>query len=580
MEIGKPGSEDLISLLKKIDEQGMKLPEFQRDFRWDISNLSELIQSLMRGFPAGVMLFWDVQGNEQIDERPFEGSGKNLRNKTKWLVLDGQQRLTSLYQLYYLDYVTLKGNRKRKFFLDLKSVEENRFEDSIKYFTEREVNKLKLRDLNVQTERNLLPFNIIISEEALTAWKNLYSKKRILNSNPPERTSELLLEEISKFEKNFQHRGKPIDNLLKYKYHYVELPPELTMEAVATIFEKLNTTGQPLNIFEILTAKFYKRINLREKWKNAKEESPLLNSFSKDEKDTSIPVLILKTILLKKSITESDQSALECKRKNLLEDLSDDDIRKYWDQMVIALNRALIKISEQFGVPSLEYLPYSTILVPFTVILDYIQTKVPFVDRAQSLKKLSSWYWTSILSSRYDSSTDTASKSDVSSVISWINGSLAPEHVISFDPNNLEFGEITSGAESTAILNIQLLNEAKDFLTNESIREVIKNSPSEIDKHHFFPVEYIRNHFGESSLEFTKKDSILNIVLLRKETNRDLIKDSAPSTYISGISRKNKQCLTSIESHLISPEKLRDDAYLDFIDERKKMILSKIRDLI
>ena len=59
MEIGKPVTEDLISLLKKIDEQSIKLPEFQRDFRWDISNLSELIQSLMRGFPAGVMLFWD-----------------------------------------------------------------------------------------------------------------------------------------------------------------------------------------------------------------------------------------------------------------------------------------------------------------------------------------------------------------------------------------------------------------------------------------------------------------------------------------------------------------------------------------
>lgn len=580
MEIGKPVTEDLISLLKKIDEQSIKLPEFQRDFRWDISNLSELIQSLMRGFPAGVMLFWDTQGNERIDERPFEGSGNQSRNGTKWLVLDGQQRLTSLYQLYYLDYVTLTGNRKRKFFLDLKSVEENRLEDSVKYYTERDVIRLKLDDTTVQIDHNLLPFNIIKDEEKLTSWKHKYCNKRVLNSDSPEGTNELILREISTFERNFLHRGKPIDNLLKYKYHYVELPPNLTMEAVATIFEKLNTTGQPLNIFEILTAKFYKHINLREKWKDAKETFPFLNSFSKDEKDTSIPVLILKTILLKKSITEPDKGSLECKRKNLLEDLDYDDISKYWDQMVNALNEALIKISEQFGVPSLEFLPYGTILTPFTVILDYIQTKVQIENRAQSLKKLSTWYWSSVLSSRYDSSTDTASKYDVINVISWINGNSPPEYVSSFDPNNIEFGEISGGAESKAILNIELLNDAKDFLTNEPIRVIVKNDPTYVDKHHFFPEEYLKRHFGESSEEVKKKDSILNIVLLRKETNRNYIKDDAPSTYISGISRNNEQCVTNIKSHFISPEKLKDDAYLDFIDERKRLILSKIKDLL
>ena len=580
MEIGKPGSEDLISLLKKIDEQSMKLPEFQRDFRWDISNLSELIQSLMRGFPAGVMLFWDIQGKEKIDERPFEGSGNHLRNETKWLVLDGQQRLTSLYQLYYLDYVTLKGNRKQKFFLDLKSAEDGRLEDSVKYYTEKEVNRRKLDDPNVQTDLNLLPFNIIIDENQLTKWKNLYCKKKALNSDPPEETSEQILQEISSFDEKFQHRGKPINNLLKYQYHYVELPPDLTMEAVATIFEKLNTTGQPLNIFEILTAKFYKDINLRVKWQDAKETFPLLNSFSKDEKDTSIPILILKTILLKKSITEKGKGALECKRKNLLEDLSFDDIRKYWDQMVEALNQALLKLSEGFGVPSLEFLPYGTILAPFTVILDYIQSEVKIAEMAQSLKKLSTWYWSSVLSSRYDSATDTASKSDVNNVISWIKGGSVPEHVSSFDLNNLEFGEISGGAESTAILNIEMLNKAKDFLTDELIIERIKNNPRGIDKHHLYPEEYLKRHFGESSPEFKKKDSILNIVLIRKETNRNYIKDEAPSTYISGISRNNRQCDDSIESHLIPLEKFKDDAFLQFLDERKRLILDKIKTLV
>jgi uncharacterized protein with ParB-like and HNH nuclease domain len=78
MEVGLPHNEPLQSILKQIDEGVIKLPEFQRDFRWEIGDVIDLIISLLRGFPAGVLLFWNVSDKkEKLAERPFEGVNKH-----------------------------------------------------------------------------------------------------------------------------------------------------------------------------------------------------------------------------------------------------------------------------------------------------------------------------------------------------------------------------------------------------------------------------------------------------------------------------------------------------------------------
>jgi uncharacterized protein with ParB-like and HNH nuclease domain len=129
IEIGHPETTNLSSILKLIDRGKLKVPEFQRDFRWDLVNVSDLIVTLLKGYPAGVFLFWDVanqKSQDRLNDRIFEGVDEKFKStNTEALVLDGQQRLTSLYQLFYRNFVTLRGPRNRKFFVNLQKIDDD-----------------------------------------------------------------------------------------------------------------------------------------------------------------------------------------------------------------------------------------------------------------------------------------------------------------------------------------------------------------------------------------------------------------------------------------------------------------------
>jgi len=325
MEIGHPVTQKLVEIIELIDKGKIRLPNFQRDFRWEINDITELIVSLLYGYPAGVLLFWDVRKVEEdnrLDSRPFEGVNENKKlSDEEFLVLDGQQRLTSLYQLFYNDFVITKGNRKIKFFLNLQKIKEGKIDECVESYNIKDLQRRKLDQMEEQVKKHLLPFNILLDENKLREWKNKYikdhwfSEKSLYSESIDEFTKKQ-----SEFDANFLDRGKPIYNLKNYEFHIIELP-STDLNVVATIFEKLNTTGQPLNIFEILTAKFYRKVslydvdNLREIWQKTKEKYPLIKLFTKDEKDNSLAILIFKIILLKKSIEEKDKEVLECKRK-------------------------------------------------------------------------------------------------------------------------------------------------------------------------------------------------------------------------------------------------------------------------
>jgi hypothetical protein len=580
VEIGKPNSMRLQEILKMIDGAEMKLPEFQRDFRWEIGDVIELIISIMRGFPAGVLLFWDVRGAEsRLAERLFDGVNESRKNETKYLVLDGQQRLSSLYQLFHTEYVDLKGDRRRKFFLNLQKLKEEKLDEAVEYFSETEVRKQKLDSKETQVSRELIPFSVLAKPDEFREWKARYAKYKLYQGNVNEYQDNVSAL-MNQFEKDFLDEGKPIWNLHEYLFHYIELPPSLGLEAVTTIFEKLNTTGQPLNIFEILTAKFYTDINLREKWEKTLQRYDIINRFKKDKKDTTLAILILKAILLKKSIDRPELRTLECKRRDLLESLSPSDINDYWDDVAGSFSKSLNKLNDEYGSPSLDYLPYATILVPMSVIVNYVENKVHFSKRADAYNKIKSWYWSSVLSGAYDSATDTRSKNDVNQLISWIDEGKSPPVVNEFSVESINFEEITSGAKYTGILSILIQNGCSDFCTGEPIGTMIRVESREVDIHHVFPIKFLERHYGRESEQFKKRDTILNKVLIRKETNRNYIKDDPPTLYLEGIKKVNPNVEELFKGHLLPANLMKSDNFDAFLEERKSEIVEKVKELV
>ena len=117
----------LDELLKMVEDGKAQLPDFQRSWVWDDTKICKLIESITSGFPMGAAMFL-ANGGEHVrfKYRKFEGVESTAEVTPEWLVLDGQQRLTTLYQVFKSRKATntrLETNRdatiKRFYYLDI-----------------------------------------------------------------------------------------------------------------------------------------------------------------------------------------------------------------------------------------------------------------------------------------------------------------------------------------------------------------------------------------------------------------------------------------------------------------------------
>ena len=116
----------LKDLLSEVHSRTMVLPDFQRDFVWEPGATQELIVSIANNYPAGSLLRVR-DANRVFAAREFEGSPELQGYKHTFLVLDGQQRLTSLYQAFY-------GVGEHRYYLTLnKLLDGSYFEEAVFY---------------------------------------------------------------------------------------------------------------------------------------------------------------------------------------------------------------------------------------------------------------------------------------------------------------------------------------------------------------------------------------------------------------------------------------------------------------
>jgi uncharacterized protein with ParB-like and HNH nuclease domain len=144
----------LKDLLYEVHSCTMVLPDFQRDFVWDPGATQQLIVSIANNYPAGSLLrVRDVK--DYFAAREFEGAGSHIGKKHTFLVLDGQQRLTSLYQAFY-------GVGEHRYYLELKKlIDGGDFEDAI--FHERASTKwVKAHEaFELQAKELILPLSVL-----------------------------------------------------------------------------------------------------------------------------------------------------------------------------------------------------------------------------------------------------------------------------------------------------------------------------------------------------------------------------------------------------------------------------------
>jgi hypothetical protein len=494
----------LKDLLAEIHNRMTALPDFQRDFVWEPGATRELIVSIASNYPAGSVL--RVRDAKRVfAAREFEGAPALDGAKHTFLVLDGQQRLTSLYQAFY-------GVGEHRYFLDLGKLKDGAdFEEAI--FHERATTKwAKTReDFEIQAKELLLPLSVLkggaggFGQWGRKVARQLADKERI--------ELEDALDGIEQ---------KWIQAIDDYHFPVVTLSDKTEPDALCTIFETLNRTGVKLSVFELLTARFWpQNINLRDLWEKSLETYPIIKDFDVD------PYYVLQSIAL------ASRKAPSCKRGEVL-NLAPTDIQSWWQPVVAGLATGLSILRDDCKVMLPKWIPYQTMLAPLAAVL--AKSGMPKTAEAGAQReKLKRWFWCAVFGQAYESSPNSQSAKDVVELTAWFAGGPTPESVKSlrFDPKALR--DVTPRQRSiyrgTICMILGTGTGARDFHTQSIITGNLMNEEG-IDDHHVFPDDFLLKKKGVAAAR--TRDCVLNRTLIDRTTNQ-MISNRAPSDYLDEI---------------------------------------------
>lgn len=538
----------LKELLGEIHSRNAVLPDFQRDFVWEPGATQELIVSIANNYPAGSILrVRDTHGFFAC--REFEGAPQLDHGKHTFLVLDGQQRLTSLYQAFF-------GVGEHRYYLDLKKlIDGEDFDDAI--FYRRATTKWAQRreDFAVQAEELILPLRVLLGAPGgFSKWS-----RKVARQLPDQ-------ERIALEDSFYEIEEKWLRTIDDYLFPVVTLSDETDAAALCTIFETLNRTGVKLSVFELLTARFWPHeINLRELWDTARTTYPVLERFGVD------PYYVLQAIAL------ASRRAPSCKRGDVL-NLAAPDIQTWWERAVAGLAVGLEILRDDCKVVLPKWLPYQTMLIPLAAVLARAgHSKSP--EAGARREKIKRWFWCAVFGQAYESSPNSQAAKDFTELVAWLEGEGMPECVASirFDPHTLRDVTPRQRAIYRGTVCLVLRNGARDFHTQAVITGKLMQEEG-IDDHHLFPSSYLEKHQGIQAAR--RRDCVLNRTLIDRTTNQ-IISDKAPSKYLAEIKATTGFPFADVlGSHLLpngEDSPLLSDDYEAFLSWRESRLWKEIQ---
>lgn len=486
----------LLFLLDQIDHHELALPDFQRDFVWESGATRELVSSIIRSFPAGALLL--LQGGADLFKpRAFEQAPVLGNMHPPYLVLDGQQRLTSLY-------LAMTGQGTHRYFLNLGRLmgdgDDGDVDEAVEVLHATRMNKWAT--LEGQAAGLVLPL------AQLRHWSDWRDKVLDLR---PEKGDEwkALRQRLNEMDERYV---KAVEG---YQFPLTVLASSTSAEAVCTIFETLNRTGIKLSVFELLTARAYAHgVELRSRWAQSLSEHPILGDFDID------PYYLLQVIALLEGGSPKRSAVLA---------LPVATMEKRWDEAAHGLSEALTMLREECGVLVTKWLPYQTVLLTLGAVWSTV-TLASGPNEGAQRAKLQRYFWCSAFTGRYENAPNTVAEQDVPALRAWLEGGTQPTMVTDFAFDTKRWLETTvrQRALYRATIALSMSGGTLDFHSAKKLDHHIVAGQA-VDDHHIFPRNYLAKT-GQSQVV----DSVVNHTLIDKLTNIH-ISDRPPSEYLTGM---------------------------------------------
>ncbi len=588
--------------LDKLHSGAIQLPDFQRSWVWDEDNIRSLLASVLNGYPVGALLTLETGGSVQFQPRVLEGVERERLAlhqgpvpKPDLLLLDGQQRSTSLYQTLLSTQPVLCNDRRGK--------PQERF--------------LYL-DIDKALAGESLTEACVVAVPASRVIYDAIYRKTLLDVSTPEKEYEshlLPLNQVFNFfnwlggwqahwKQHAMPQDVPVQELLaligrvnQYSMPYIQLSKDNGRRAVCTIFEKVNTGGKKLDAFELLTAMYAAEplpnnevFDLRTDWYG--KNLPTAGNDKKPGRQTTLratghadgvlkslastefmqPALLLHTMGLRKLADAAGKKgkelpAISCKNEDLLY-LPLQAYIGYADRVQRGFVAASKFVNQDMVLRHKE-LPYPPQLVTLATVFAALEGSTVAEPAKEKLRQ---WFWCVALDEAYSSSTETKIARDVPELLAWLAGSgPAPRTVDETLIQADRLGTLRSrlAAAYKAMHALLLRHGCRDFINGQSAH-LASFYADPMDIHHIFPKRWCEKQ--GIPIPPGRFNSIINKTPISASSNRAIGGD-APSIYLKRIEEKHKLSKAQLDeilrSHLIDPVHLRNDDFEAFYKARK-----------
>jgi hypothetical protein len=532
----------LTDLLMEIGNGTMVLPDFQRSFVWEPSAIQGLLVSIANQYPAGSILR-ARDHKKPFGVRPFEGAP--VASPHTFIVLDGQQRLTSLYQALY-------GVGDYRFFISLKlALSDPTLEGEDTIFFERAKKKgieALEQEIALQAQNAVLPLSVLRKRKGgVLKWA---SDVRVLIGGEAGEKFDAFFQNI--YEERLQH-------FEDYEFPTLTLSKDVGPASLCTIFETLNMTGVRLTVFELLTARvILEKLNLREMWDKAVKKYPIFEEFDVD------PYAALQALAL---VTKGSL------QKKVILELSKSDFDSSWPEVVSAMAKAFEILRDDCGVMTRTWLPTPSMIAPLAaIIVASSGVKGPLIGKRRA--QIVRWLWCAMFNRRFEAAANTRAEKDFKEMKEWFVGGEPPETISQFRFDSELLYEVSTKSSPIykSVMCLILSSEPKaiDFHRGSAITHDLVATKL-VDDHHIFPKAYLEGTLGVSDKKLV--NCVLNKTLIHRETNQ-IISDRAPSDYLGELDQDPKLD-DVLRSHLIptgADSSLRRDAFSEFLGKRASLI--------
>ena len=576
----------LNDLLREIREGKIQLPDFQRGWVWDDDHIRDLLVSIARSFPIGAVMLLEAGGEVRFQTRPVEGLEGLVPPdlEPEKLILDGQQRLTTLTQALSLEAPvntrTAKGKKiKRHYYFDIrKAVEMPRALDEAVIAVDEH------RQLRSNFGRDV---ELDLSTRELECKQLYFPCSQVMSSDDWEATLHQVAPE--QFGTYMSFRSQVLAPFRNYQLPVIQLKKETSKEAVCLVFEKVNTGGVQLSVFELITASYAAEgYNLRDDWFGSKvrdvesrkariEQDDLLKGTEATEFLQAISLLYTheqRQADLAAGKAGKQARPVSAKRADVLQ-LPLSAWQRWADDLEAGFRHAG-KFLRKECFYSRRELPYSTQLVPLATVLARLGDRwlEPRIH-----DKLARWYWCGVLGELYGGAVETRIANDYDELLRWFEDDEAVPRTVrdaNFQPERFDTLRTRLSAAYKGINVLVLREGAKDWFWKATIQELDANEVA-LDIHHIFP----RDWCEKQGIARDRYDSILNKTPISYKANRKIGGD-APSAYIPRIQNEKQVGLADdamddlLASHALEPALLRSDDFDRFVEDRRRRLLRLI----